>query len=273
MRNFVLRKTFVMLPKVIAISNQKGGVGKTTTAVNFSAGLSARGYKVLLIDTDHQASCTVAFGLKREFDNRSIYAALVGLSPIQDCIIPTGYRNLDLIPSTPHLVGAEIEMVNFIDREYKLTEKLEPIKPLYDFIIIDCPPSLGIVPVNSLLAADSIIIPLQCEFFGIEGLELILGTLKIIQKRLKPSLYVEGILLTLHDAYNRVSTQILELMRENFGDLVFDTYIPRDPAFIDATAVQVPVILSKSPSKGADAYDRLILEFLEKYNLGKRKFN
>lgn len=272
MSNFVVRKTFVMLPKVIAISNQKGGVGKTTTAVNFSAGLSARGYKVLLIDTDHQASCTVAFGLKREFDNRSIYAALVGLSPIQDCIIPTGYKNLDLIPSTPHLVGAEIEMVNFIDREYKLTEKLEPIKPLYDFIIIDCPPSLGIVPVNSLLAADSIIIPLQCEFFGIEGLELILGTLRIIQKRLKPSLYVEGILLTLHDAENEVSTQILELMRENFGDLVFDTYVPRDPAFIDATAMQVPVILTKKPGRGAEAYDRLILEFLEKYNLGKRKF-
>lgn len=260
-----------MLPKVIAISNQKGGVGKTTTAVNFSAGLSARGYKVLLIDTDHQASCTVAFGLKSEYDNRSIYAALVGLSPIQDCIVPTGYRNLDLIPSTHHLVGAEIEMVNFIDREYKLTEKLEPIKPLYDFIVIDCPPSLGIVPVNSLMAADSIIIPLQCEFFGIEGLELILGTLRIIQKRLKPELYVEGILLTLHDEDNALSQSILDLMRENFGDLVFDTYIPRDPAFIDSTAVQIPVILSKKKSQGAAAYDRLILEFLEKYNMKKTK--
>lgn len=260
-----------MLPKVIAISNQKGGVGKTTTAVNFSAGLAARGYRVLLIDTDHQASCTVAFGLKSDYDNRSIYAVLVGLSPIQDCIIPTGFANLDLIPSTPHLVGAEIEMVNFMDREYKLTEKLEPIKPLYDFIIIDCPPSLGIVPVNSLMASDSIIIPLQCEFFGIEGLELILGTLKIIQKRLKPSLYVEGILLTLHEEENTLSQNILKLMRENFGDLVFDTYIPRDPAFIDSTAKQVPVILEKQWSVGAQAYDRLILEFLEKYNLKKNK--
>lgn len=260
-----------MLPKVIAISNQKGGVGKTTTAVNFSAGLSARGYKVLLIDTDHQASCTVAFGLKSEYDSRSIYAVLVGLSPIQDCILPTGYRNLDLIPSTHHLVGAEIEMVNFLDREYKLTEKLEPIKSLYDFIVIDCPPSLGIVPINSLLASDSIIIPLQCEFFGIEGLELILGTLKIIQKRLKPELYVEGILLTLYEEDNRVSRNILNLMRDNFGHLVFDSHIPRDSAFIDSTAVQIPVILSKHKTLGAEAYDRLVLEFLEKYNLRKVK--
>ncbi|MBK9933590.1 MAG: ParA family protein [Cytophagaceae bacterium] len=259
-----------MLPKVIAITNQKGGVGKTTTAVNLSAGLSARGYKVLLIDTDHQASCTVAFGLKTEYDNRSIYSALVGLSPIQDCIIRSGYPNLDIIPSTPHLVGAEIELVNFTEREYILTEILEPIKPLYDFIFIDCPPSLGIVPVNSLMASDSIIIPLQCEFFGIEGLELILGTLKIIQKRLKPELYVEGILLTMHEEENLLSNQILHLMHENFGDQIFDTYIPRDGAFIDSTAKQVPVILDrKNYSEGARAYDRLILEFLEKYNLRK----
>jgi chromosome partitioning protein len=206
----------MMLPKIIAISNQKGGVGKTTTAVNFSAGLASRGYKVLLIDTDHQASCTVAFGLKSEYDNKSIYAALVGLSPIQDCIIKTGYKNLEMIPSTPHLVGAEIELVNITEREYILTEKLEPIKPLYDFIIIDCPPTLGIVPINSLMASDSVIIPLQCEYFGIEGLELILGTLRIIQKRLKPELYVEGILLTMHDEDNELSNNILELMRTSF---------------------------------------------------------
>jgi chromosome partitioning protein len=262
-----------MLPKIIAISNQKGGVGKTTSAVNISAGLAARGYRVLLIDTDHQASCTVAFGLKSDYDNRSIYAALVGLSPIQDCIIKTGYPNLSLIPSTPHLVGAEIELVNFTEREYILVEKLEPIKDLYDFIFIDCPPSLGIVPINSLMAADSVIIPLQCEYFGIEGLELILGTMRIIQKRLKPELYVEGILLTMHDEENELSNQILALMRKNFGDQVFDTYIPRDMAFIDSTAKQVPVIVDSSLSSiGAKAYDRLILEFLEKYNLKKRKF-
>lgn len=262
----------MMLPKVIAISNQKGGVGKTTTAVNLSAGLANRGYKVLLIDTDHQASCSVAFGLKSENDNKSIYAALVGLSPIQDCIVKTGYPNLDIIPSTPHLVGAEIELVNITEREYILIEKLEPIKPLYDFIFIDCPPSLGIVPINSFMASDSIIIPLQCEYFGIEGLELILGTMKIIQKRLKPELYVEGILLTMHDEENELSNQILELMRSSFDEEVFDTYIPRDMAFIDSTARQIPVILAKGKkTKGALAYDRLIMEFLEKYNLKKNK--
>ena len=260
-----------MLPKVIAISNQKGGVGKTTTAVNFSAGLALRGYKVLLIDTDHQASCTVALGLKSTFDNRSIYSILVGLTPIQDGIISTGYQNLDLIPSTQHLVGAEIEMVNMLDREFKLTEKLEPIKPLYDFIIIDCPPSLGIVSLNSLIAADSIIIPLQCEFFGIEGLELILNTLKIIQRRLKPKLYVEGILLTMYEDDNGLSNSVLNLMQENFGNLVFDTYIPRDSAFIDSTAIQIPVILWDSKPPGAVAYNHLIMEFLEKYNIKKEK--
>lgn len=260
-----------MLPKVIAVSNQKGGVGKTTTAVNFSAGLAKRGYKVLLIDTDHQASCTVAFGLKSSYDSRSIYSVLVGLTPIQDSIIPTGYKNLDLIPSTQHLVGAEIEMVNMLDREFKLTEKLEPVKPLYDFIIIDCPPSLGIVPINSLIAADAIIIPLQCEFFGIEGLELILGTLRIIQRRLKPELYVEGILLTMYEEENELSRSILELMEENFGNLVFNTHIPRDSAFIDSTAIQVPVVLSEDNSIGAEAYNNLIVEFLQKYSLPKNK--
>lgn len=261
-----------MLPKVIAISNQKGGVGKTTTAVNLSVGLAARGYKVLLIDTDHQASCTIALGLDLEYDNRSIYAALVDLAPIQDCIFKTKFKNLDLIPSTPHLVGAEIELVNVTEREYVLTEKLETIKPLYDFIFIDCPPSLGIVPINSFTASDSILIPLQCEYFGIEGLELILGTIKIIKKRIKPELYVEGILLTMHDDENELSNQILDLMRTEFGDDVFDTYIPRDPAFIDSTASQIPVIASKlNDTIGGKAYDRLILEFLEKYNLKKIK--
>lgn len=261
-----------MLPKVIAISNQKGGVGKTTSAVNISAGLAARGYRILLIDTDHQASCTVAFGMQSNYDNKSIYAALVGLSPIQDCIIRTRYENLDIIPSTPHLVGAEIELVNFTEREYILTEKLAPLKSIYDFIFIDCPPSLGIVPVNSLMASDSVIIPLQCEYFGIEGLELILNTMKILQKRLKPELYVEGILLTMYEEENALSRKILDLMRNNFGEKVFDTFIPRDPKFIDSTAKQIPVIIDKKiQSVGALAYDRLILEFLEKYNLRKVK--
>ncbi|MGL4631976.1 MAG: ParA family protein [Leadbetterella sp.] len=261
-----------MLPKIIAISNQKGGVGKTTTSVNFSAGLAARGYTVLLIDTDHQASCTVAFGMQSEFDNRSIYAAIVGLTPIQDCIHKTPVQNLSIIPSTPHLVGAEIELVNYTEREYILQEKIEPLKEQYDFIIIDCPPSLGIVPINSLMAADSVIIPLQCEFFGIEGLELILNTMQILQKRLKPNLYVEGILLTMYEEDNSLSNDILKLMRSNFGETVFDTYIPRDVAFIDSTAKQIPVIVDKKvTSLGKTAYDRFILEFLEKYNLKKTK--
>jgi chromosome partitioning protein len=261
-----------MLPKIIAISNQKGGVGKTTSSVNIAAGLALRGYKILLIDTDHQASCTVAFGMQSDYDNRSIYAALVGLSPIQDCIHQTPVPNLYLTPSTPHLVGAEIELVNITEREYILTEKLEPIKKNFDFIFIDCPPSLGIVPVNSLMAADSVIIPLQCEYFGIEGLELILNTMNIIQKRLKPELYVEGILLTMFEEENALSSQILKLMRSSFGEQVFDTFIPRDPLFIDSTAKQIPVIVDKNiDSPGAKAYDRLILEFLEKYNLKKIK--
>ncbi|WP_055148434.1 ParA family protein [Jiulongibacter sediminis] len=261
-----------MIPKVIAVSNQKGGVGKTTTSVNLSVGLAMRGYKVLLIDTDYQASCTVALGINMEYDNRSIYAALVDLAPIQDCIISSGRKNLDLIPSTQHLVGAEIELVTVTNREFILTEKLEVIKPLYDFIIIDCPPSLGIVPVNSLVAADSVLIPLQCEYFGLEGLEMLLDTIKIIQKRLKPELYVEGILMTMYDEESDLSRKMIALMRSNFGDDVFDTFIPRDSDFIDSTASQIPVIASKkSNSPGLQAYHRLILELLEKYNLKKRK--
>ncbi|MCR9063217.1 MAG: AAA family ATPase [Cytophagales bacterium] len=263
-----------MIPKVIAVSNQKGGVGKTTTSVNMSVGLAMRGYKVLLIDTDYQASCTVALGIDMEYDNKSIYAALVDLAPIQDCIIPTGRKNLDLIPSTQHLVGAEIELVTVTQREFILTEKLEVIKPLYDFIIIDCPPSLGIVPINSLMASDSVLIPLQCEFFGLEGLEMLLDTIKILQKRLKPSLYVEGILMTMFDEESELSRKMISLMRSNFGDQVFDTFIPRDSDFIDSTASQIPVIASrKTQSIGLQAYQRLILEFLEKYNLKKRKIS
>ncbi|AWV97929.1 ParA family protein [Arcticibacterium luteifluviistationis] len=261
-----------MIPKVIAISNQKGGVGKTTTSVNLSVGLAMRGYKILLIDTDYQASCTVALGIDLEYDNKSIYAALVGLAPIQDCIVPSGRKNLDVIPSTHHLVGAEIELITATEREFILSEKLEVIKPLYDFIFIDCPPSLGIVPINSLVASDSIIIPLQCEFFGLEGMQMLLDTIKILQSRLRPELYVEGILMTMFDDEAEFSRKIMALMRTEFKDEVFDTFIPRDPDFIDSTASQIPVIATgKMDSIGLKAYDRLILEFLEKYNLRKRK--
>ena len=261
-----------MIPKVIAVSNQKGGVGKTTTSVNLSVGLAMRGYKVLLVDTDYQASCTIALGIDVEYDNRSIYAAMVNLAPIQDCIIPSGRKNLDIIPSTQHLVGAEIELVTATEREFILTEKLEVIKPLYDFIFIDCPPSLGIVPINSLIAADSVLIPLQCEYFGLEGLQMLLDTIKILQKRLKPELYVEGILMTMYDDSADLSRNMLALMKANFGDIVFSTFIPRDPEFIDSTASQIPVIASgKIVSPGLQAYDRLILELLERYNLRKRK--
>jgi chromosome partitioning protein len=261
-----------MVPKVIAISNQKGGVGKTTTSVNIAVGLAMRGYKILLIDTDYQASCTVALGIDMEYDNRSIYAALVDLAPIQDCIIHTKRKNLDIIPSTQHLVGAEIELITATEREFILTEKLEVIKPLYDFIFIDCPPSLGIVPINSLVAADSVIIPLQCEFFGLEGMHMLLDTIRILQGRLKPNLYVEGILMTMFDEESEFSRTIMALMRTEFPNEVFDTFIPRDPDFIDSTASQLPVIATgKMDSIGLKAYDRLIMEFLEKYNLRKRK--
>ncbi|UBM60662.1 AAA family ATPase [Marinilongibacter aquaticus] len=261
-----------MIPKVIAISNQKGGVGKTTSSVNLSVGLAMRGYKVLLIDTDYQASCSVALGIDLEYDNRSIYAVLVNLAPIQDCIIPTGRKNLDIIPSTQHLVGAEIELVTATEREFILSEKLEVIKPLYDFIFIDCPPSLGIVPINSLVASDSIIIPLQCEYFGLEGLEMLLDTVKIIQKRLKPALYIEGILMTMYDEESELAVQMLATMRANFKETLFDTFIPRDIGFVDSTASQIPVIASKNPSSmGLKAYQRLILELLERYDLRKQK--
>lgn len=261
-----------MRPKIIAISNQKGGVGKTTTTVNLAVGFASRGYKVLLIDTDHQASCTIALGMNSSYDNRSIYTALVGLAPIQDCILATKRKNLFLIPSTQHLVGAEIELVNVTQREYVLTDLLEPIKEAYDFIFIDCPPSLGIVPVNSLTACDSVLIPLQCEYFGLEGLELLLGTIRILQKRIKPNLYIEGILLTMYDADAELSKEIKALMQKEFKETLFDTIIPYDPAFIDSTIKQLPVIEDDSiSSPGSQAYDRLILEILEKYDLPKIK--
>lgn len=261
-----------MIPKVMAVSNQKGGVGKTTTSVNFALGLAMRGYKVLLIDTDYQASCSVALGINLEYDNRSIYAVLVNLTPIQDCIIPTGKKNLDIIPSTQHLVGAEIELVTHTEREFILTEKLEIIKPLYDFIIIDCPPSLGIVPVNSLIASDSVIIPLQCEYFGLEGMEMLIKTIGILKQRLKPELRIEGILMTMYDQDTELSQRMISLMRAHFDDDVFNTFIPYDPAFIESTASQLPVVADGNlHSLGHQAYDRFILEFLERYNLRKRK--
>lgn len=250
--------------KIIAVANQKGGVGKTTSAINLAASLAALEFKTLLVDADPQANATSGVGFDPADISSSIYECMVDGLKAEDIIIPSKIAFLDLIPSHIDLVGAEVEMINLPNRETKMKEALTPIKDRYDFIIIDCSPSLGLITVNSLTAADSVIIPVQCEYFALEGLGKLLNTIKIIQSRLNQELEIEGILLTMYDVRLRLSNQVVEEVQLHFQQMVFDTIIPRNVKLSESPSFGIPAILHDADSKGAISYLNLAREIVEK---------
>ena len=255
--------------KIIAIANQKGGVGKTTTAMNLAASLAVLEYKTLVIDADPQANTTSGLGQDPKEIETSIYECMVDGIDINSIIIQTSTDYLDMVPSHIDLVGAEVEMINLDNREEKMKEVISSIKDLYDFIIIDCSPSLGLITINALTAADSVIIPVQCEYFALEGLGKLLNTIKIIQTRLNPDLGIEGILLTMYDVRLRLSNQVVEEVRVHFKDMVFQTIIPRNVRLSESPSFGIPVVAFDAEGKGAIAYLNLASEIAEKNKVVK----
>jgi chromosome partitioning protein len=257
--------------KVIAIANQKGGVGKTTTAINLAASLSVLEYKTLLVDGDPQANSTSGNGFDLKNIQLSLYDCLVNDTPVSQVILETETPNLNLLPSHLDLVGAEIELINHPNREHILRNALEEVKKDFDFIIIDCSPSLGLITVNALTAADSVAIPVQCEYFALEGLGKLLNTIKIVQTRINTELQIEGILMTMYDGRLRLSNQVVEEIKNHFGELVFNTIIHRNTKLGEAPSFGKPALMYDADSTGAVNYLNLAKEILQKNNLTKIK--
>jgi chromosome partitioning protein len=260
--------------KIISLANQKGGVGKTTTTINLAASLAVLEQKVLIIDADPQANATTGLGFDLKNIQSSIYECIVDEVEAEKVIMKTDIANLDIIPSHIDLVGAEIEMLNLPNREKVLKNAIEHLKEVYDFIFIDCSPSLGLITVNSLTAADSVIVPVQCEYFALEGLGKLLNTIKIIQNRLNKNLEIEGFLLTMFDGRLTLSNQVYEEVKRHFHEMVFETVIQRNVKLSEAPSYGKPVILYDASSKGAINYMNLAREILQRNKLtqlGKEK--
>lgn len=255
--------------KIIAIANQKGGVGKTTTAINLAASLAVLECKTLIVDADPQANSTSGLGLNPKEVSAGIYECMVDDVLPSETIVKNELKYLNVLPSHIDLVGAEVEMVSIERREEKMREALNTIKKDYDFIIIDCSPSLGLITINALTAADSVIIPVQCEYFALEGLGKLLNTIKIIQTRLNPGLEIEGILLTLYDSRTSLGNQVVEEVRTHFSNMTFKTIIPRNVKLSEAPSFGLPVIVHDAESKGAISYLNLAHEVLAKNGKSK----
>ncbi len=257
--------------KIIAIANQKGGVGKTTTAINLAAALGVLERKVLLVDADPQANATSGVGIDPRNVKTSIYECIINEIEPRDIILETNSPNMDLLPAHIDLVGAEIEMINLPSREKMMRVALNKIKDDYDFIIIDCSPSLGLITLNALSAADSVIVPVQCEYFALEGLGKLLNTIKIVQSRLNPELSIEGLLLTMYDIRLRLSNQVVEEVKTHFQQMVFDTIIQRNTRLGEAPSHGETIIMHDSTCKGAINYLNLAREILQKNEMTQMK--
>ena len=252
------------MAKIISLANQKGGVGKTTTAINLAAALARESQRVLLVDADPQANASSGLGVEIRDLDKTIYECLVNQLDPHDAMIQTNVDHLQLIPSHIDLVGAEIEMLNLENREQLMKHLLQQVRGEFDYILIDCSPSLGLITVNALTASDSVIIPVQCEFFALEGIAKLLSTIKIIKQNLNPALQIEGFLLTMYDARLRLSAQVFDEVKRHFGDLVFNTYIPRNVRLSEAPSHGLSVLDYDGSSKGAKCYINLAKELLKK---------
>lgn len=251
--------------KVIALANQKGGVGKTTTAVNLSAALAEKGKKVLLIDSDAQGNATSGLGIKVGKDKKTLYNVITEEEPISSAIVMTAYDRLSVCPSDVELSGAEIELVDAEDRAHRLKKALAEVKGAYDFILIDCPPSLGLVTLNALAAADTVLVPIQCEFYALEGLALLTGTIKRVKKSINPDIEFEGVLLTMFNGRANLSIQVADEVKRYFREKVYKTVIPRNIRLSEAPGFGESVLTYDSRSKGAESY-RALAEEVIKYN-------
>ena len=251
------------MTKIIAITNQKGGVGKTTTAVNLSALVAEAGKRVLLIDIDPQGNATSGLG-QSEADADTVYEVLLDAAPARDAIVHTGFGALDLMPTSIELAGAEIELVSVENREKLLKRALEDVKGDYDYIFIDCPPSLSLLTLNALTAADSVLIPIQCEYYALEGVGQLVNTIKLMRMKMNPELKVEGILLTMYDARTNLCAQVVQEVRSHFRDEAFDTMIPRNVRLSEAPSYGLPIHLYDAKCTGTAAYRELAKELIER---------
>lgn len=245
--------------RIIAIANQKGGVGKSTTAINLSACLAEAGKKVLAIDIDPQGNTTSGLGVDKKEADPTLYELLLGEADLNDCIINNVVDNLDLIPSNMNLSGAEIELVGIEEREYILRNAIENVRDIYDYIIMDCPPSLSMLTINALTAADSVLVPIQCEYYALEGLSQLIHTIELVQERLNEELEIEGVVFTMYDARTNLSLEVVENVKENLNQNIYKTIIPRNVRLAEAPSYGLPINLYDSKSTGAESY-RLLAE-------------
>ncbi len=250
--------------KIIAISNQKGGVGKTSTCVNLAAGLALKGKKVLLCDMDAQGNATTGLGIEKSSLKVSLYNVLIEEELAKKAIVKTNISNLDILPSSIDLAGAEVELVSKSRREKRMAQALQSVKDEYDFIFIDCPPAIGLVTINALVAADGVLIPIQSEYYALEGLSQLMNTIRLVKKSLNPSLEIEGVLITMYDGRALISRQIREEITKYFGDKVFSTVIPRNIRVSEAPSHGVPVMLHDKRCRGTLAYNELVEEYLKR---------